>query len=430
MIHEIEYNPAYEDLFNDRKFLNFIYGGAGSGKSVFVAQREIARQFTNKERLVCVRKVHNTIKDSQYAELISVIERANLGQYFHITKSPMEIHCKVTGSDILFRGLDDVEKLKSISRPTRFWVEEANELEQKDVLQLLLRVRAEEKKRAQYTFTYNPDIDQLHWINKMYVSKGETDKVTIRHFTYKDNLKSTDEDAEFYESLKDTDPDFYKVYVLGEMANLDKPNQTIKYEWIEQALSRDPNGGELRLGVDVARYGDDKSKIGYLRGDDFYRIDTFDKLNTAQLAKEVIKVINDTGVKSNMVGIDTVGLGAGTFDYLEEDNFYCTEINSGAKPVDGKWESVYKFNNLRSQMWWYAREQLRNDNLTISLKDNQRLIEDLTAPTYRIKTGKTIEVEPKDSIKERIGRSTDDGDAFVYSLFVDKLKKEVFGIWL
>lgn len=427
-VHEITYNPAYEDLFNDRKFLNFLYGGAGSGKSVFTAQREIIRLLEKKEKLVCVRKVKDTIKDSQFAELCDVISNAKLDDLFHITKSPMEIKCKHNGSMVIFRGLDDVNKLKSVSRPTRFWVEEANEINKEDLMQILLRIRGQEKKGAQYTFTFNPDIDQLHWISKDYLSKGENKNVTIRHFTYKSNKFATEEDAEFYESLKDSEPNFYKVYVLGEMANLDKPDQVIKYEWVDKAKARKTEGGEICIGADIARFGDDKTKFGYLRGDNFYRIDTYSKQSITDSARRLIEIINDEGAKAGNVGIDTVGIGAGVYDYLKDEGYNCTEIQSGERASEN-WKTVYQFKNLRSQMWWYAREQLRLGNVSITVFNSQRLLEDLTAPTYRIRS-KVIEVESKEDIKKRIGRSTDDGDCFVYALFVKKLKKETFGIWM
>jgi len=61
-----------------------------------------------------VRKVKDTIKDSVFAELTGVIDDWKLGEYFDITTSPMKITNKLTGSDCIFRGLDDVEKIKSV----------------------------------------------------------------------------------------------------------------------------------------------------------------------------------------------------------------------------------------------------------------------------------------------------------------------------
>jgi phage terminase large subunit len=61
-----------------------------------------------------VRKVKDTIKDSIFAELTGVIDDWGLGKYFTVTTSPMRIINNLTQSDCIFRGLDDVEKIKSV----------------------------------------------------------------------------------------------------------------------------------------------------------------------------------------------------------------------------------------------------------------------------------------------------------------------------
>ena len=91
-----------------------------------------------------------------------------------------------------------------------------------------------------------------------------------------------------------------------------------------------------------------------------------------------------------------------------------TEVISGAKPIETRLET-FRFKNLRSQMWWVTREALRKGEICFEV-DDPRLREDLTAPRYTITGDKVIQVESKDEIKKRIGRSTDAADAVVYAL--------------
>jgi len=212
------YNRAYIPLFrNDAEFLH-LWGSAGSGKSRFAAQKEIVKSFlsTRKGRkTLCVRKVFNTIKDSIYSELKTVIYEWKLEDCFDILKSPLQITNKVTGVVFLFIGLDDVEKVKSISGVDRIWIEEATELTQQSELdQLRLRLRGFDK--VQITLSYNP-IDEHHWLNTE-IHENKPLGHDFFHSTYRDNEQMLAKDAnyaQFIERTKETNPNYYRVYGLG-----------------------------------------------------------------------------------------------------------------------------------------------------------------------------------------------------------------------
>lgn len=212
------YNRAYLPTFNnDAEFLHF-YGSAGSGKSRFIAQKEIVKSFRSERRdrkTLVIRKVAKTLKDSVYSELKGVIYGWKIDDCFDILKSPLQITNKVTGVTFLFIGLDDVEKVKSISGVDRIWIEEATELtEQKELDQLRLRLRGFDK--VQITLSYNP-IDEHHWINQD-LHEQKPPGHFFFHSTYKDNEHLLAKDpnyAKFIESTKDSNPNYYRVYGLG-----------------------------------------------------------------------------------------------------------------------------------------------------------------------------------------------------------------------
>lgn len=126
-------------------------------------------------------------------------------------------------SEILFTGLDDVEKLKSITGISDIFIEEATELTQEDFLQLNLRLRASIS-NLQMFICFNP-VSKSNWCYKMWFSdQAKVDKNTtmILHTTYKDNRFLPKEYVEAIESYKETDMTYYKIYALGEFATLDK----------------------------------------------------------------------------------------------------------------------------------------------------------------------------------------------------------------
>ena len=124
-----------EDVFTDvfwkidpvvSRFL-LVYGSTGSSKSFTVAQREVKKGMENKEKILVIRKVAATIKDSVFASFKSRMNEFSLQGYYRYTASPANIFL-ANGTEFLFRGLDDPEKLKSIEGITRIVIEEGTEL--------------------------------------------------------------------------------------------------------------------------------------------------------------------------------------------------------------------------------------------------------------------------------------------------------------
>jgi hypothetical protein len=214
------------------------------------------------------------------------------------------------------------------------------------------------------------------------------------------------------DELKKTSPSAYRRFVEGDWESADEPDQLISYEWTLAARDVEPIDGKNALGVDVARYGDDDSVLAPKSGNRILPLEYHHGLSLERLATIVRTRINETPVDAHNVFIDAVGLGAGVVDILRGQRYRVTEVISGAKAIEYK-GYTYRFKNLRSQMWWHMREQLRQGELCFET-DDPRLREDLTAPRYTITGDRVITVESKDDIKKRIGRSTDAGDGVVY----------------
>lgn len=200
-------------LDNKSRYL-ILYGGAGSGKSVTAAQKMIIRCLEEKKhKFLVVRKVANTMRNSVFSLLRGTIAEWGLAKLFKVNKSDMDITC-ANGNQIIFAGLDDVEKLKSIHGVTGMWLEEASEILQEDFQQLDLRLRGETRNYKQIMISFNP-ISITHWLKAVFFDLKKTNSKVI-HTTYKDNKFIDDEYKGTLEALKDQDPYYYSVYALGE----------------------------------------------------------------------------------------------------------------------------------------------------------------------------------------------------------------------
>jgi phage terminase large subunit len=201
-------------LYNEDRYLLF-YGGGSSGKSYFIAQRWVIFLLTPKRfNLLVVRQTGDTNRKSTFPLLKQVISNWNLGKHFKINESDMRIKCLLTGNEVAFAGLDDVEKIKSITfengELTTIWVEEATECQEADINQLKVRLRGGKSKK-QMVLSFNP-INIQHWIKRHFI---DSKLATVCFSTYKDNKFLTDDDRKALEDLKYTDEYTYEVYCLG-----------------------------------------------------------------------------------------------------------------------------------------------------------------------------------------------------------------------
>lgn len=208
-------------LENTDRYLLF-YGGGSSGKSYFIAQRFIYKLIhPTRCNLLVVRQTGDTNRKSTFPLLKQVISNWNLAKYFKINESDMRIKCLLTGNEVAFAGLDDVEKIKSITfengELTDIWVEEATECQEADVNQLKVRLRGGKSKK-QMVLSFNP-INIQHWIKRHFIDSG---LATVCFSTYKDNKFLTDDDRKALEDLKYSDEYTYNVYCLGQWGILGK----------------------------------------------------------------------------------------------------------------------------------------------------------------------------------------------------------------
>lgn len=213
----LQINSKYiPGLSHKGRFL-LCYGGAGSGKSYFAAQKHLLECLREGERVLVLRKVYRTCRQSTFQLLQNVIGDADLGDIFEISRGDMTIQNVRTGSDIIHAGLDDVNKLKSITGVTKVWMEEATEMSKADFDQVNLRLRgADAPTGFQISLSFNPV--PVKWL-KDFVEDPPPGTMII-HSTHKDNPFVGDEFENVLEALEDEN--MRKIYARGEWGELVK----------------------------------------------------------------------------------------------------------------------------------------------------------------------------------------------------------------
>lgn len=212
------FNKKYIPYLNRDERYQIFYGGSGSGKSYFLATKLVLDLFKEKHKLLVIRQTFASIRDSVHAEFISALERMKLIQYVKVSKTSLTITFP-NGSQIIFKGADDENKLLSISGITMVWVEEASEISKDLFNQLELRLRGGSKKKK-FFLSFNP-ISANHWLKQEFFDNPKEDSI-ICHSTYLDNKFLDEEYIQTLLEMKHRNPLKYEVYALGKWGSMGK----------------------------------------------------------------------------------------------------------------------------------------------------------------------------------------------------------------
>jgi len=217
-------------------------------------------------------------------------------------------------------------------------------------------------------------------------------------------LMSNKEKLDEWEEDHGADSDFFRIRVRGEFPLTDA-NQLIDTGAIEAAAkTKSLASGPLIIGVDPARFGDDRASIIRRRNRAAYGLKTFKKCSLMELAGWVHKAILEE--KPAQVAIDVGGLGAGVVDRLIElgHEDIIVPVNFGGTALKPEYA------NKRSEMWGDMKKWLES-NMPVMIPDNDELQTDLGVPQYTYDSNSRLLLETKAQIKKRGMRSPDCGDA-------------------
>ena len=190
-------------------------------------------------------------------------------------------------------------------------------------------------------------------------------------------------------------------------------NAWISGEIVLAAMHRGPADvqaiGPLMVGVDVARFGNDKSCITFRKGRVVYPQIVFGMCDVVDVAGRVKQAIEAWGEKPSQIAVDTIGIGSGVADILRREfRRETVDVNSSLRLSDGQ---NY---NLRARMWRDLREYLKNG---ASIPNDPELSTDLTALQYLFRGGEML-MESKDDAKKRGIKSPDRADSLALTFAI------------
>ena len=278
------------------------YGGAGWGKSVFVAQKIVIKALKGKRKVLVIRKVARTQKESCFTVIKDVLSSLNILDKCTINKSTLDITLP-NGSVFLFKGMDDSEKIKSIANITDIWIEEATELNLDDFTQLNLRLRASVP-NLQMILSFNP-VSKANWCYQSFFA-NKTDAFVLKT-TYKDNKFLPRAYIESLEKMIETNYTYYKIYALGEFCSLDK---LIYTNWEEKEFNIQELISTKKYitltGLDFGFTNDPTALVVSLCDTNSKEIYIFDEYgNVGMTNPEIAEVLKSMGYSKNIIMADS-----------------------------------------------------------------------------------------------------------------------------
>ena len=306
-VHKNIFNAVYLPYLEDfsTRFIVF-YGGAGSGKSFFCAQRLIYKALKSRRKILVLRKVNRTTKASTFQLLLDVLSQFNILNYCKVNRTDFTIELP-NGSMFLCMGLDDPEKIKSITGLTDAWLEEATEFTLDDFSQVNLRVRDPNAENQEICLSFNP-VSKANWCYLQFFAENpelEEFRKTVRvvHTNYLDNPHLPQDYIDALLMMKATNEVYYKIYALGEFGSLDK---LVYNNWQKMDFGPTNIKGQLLCGLDFGYTNDPTAFVSSYLVENERRIYVFKEWGgTGYLNDAIADQIREMGFAKSIIIADS-----------------------------------------------------------------------------------------------------------------------------
>lgn len=329
-IHARTFSAKFLPLLNDYSHRWEIYkGSAGSGKSHFITQKIIIKALREKRRVMICRRYGTTMRNSVFKLFKDVIESFKITHLTRIKESDMSITLP-NGSEIIFVGLDNEEKLLSIAGITDIFIEEVYEVPKEIVDQLNLRMRGKAPNQQIY-MAFNP-ISAKHWLYDFCEGSTRPESSIYSQSTFRDNPFLPDEYVKALEDMYRTNPNKARVFCDGnwgaDVEGLVYKNHVLSDFDINELIKQ---GLEVRVGIDwgfvdpttvVVSLFDKPKKEIYIIGEFYKRGATLEEIKDG---------IIGLGVSKQKMYCD--GAEPDKVDYLRRNGFNAVSAKKGAGSV-------------------------------------------------------------------------------------------------
>ncbi len=394
--------PAvFRPLLKEKIRYKLYYGGRAGGKSYAFADSLLLKGRMEKLFIVCVREIQESIKESVYKLLVDRIETLGLTDY---KVSQRKIENKLTGTRIIFKGLRDQDagKIKSLEGADICWIEEGQYITKKswDILDPTIR---KENSEIWISMNREEETDPLWTI----LGAHPDDRTLVRKVNYTDNPFCPEEIKFQAQKCLETRPQEYPHIWLGEPksqadSTLIAAGLVLKAFEGKMLSSSSP----LIIGADIARFGSDKTALFFRKGRYGVKFELLDSMDTVEVANHLTALIKTC--HPYRIFLDLGNTGAGVYDILQDRGYgeIVRGVNFGAKAF-----LPDRYVNKRAEMWDAVREWLSSEELPVQLPKEDGLLEDLTCVRKKYDSCGRLQLESKEEVRKRLGRSPDLGDS-------------------
>lgn len=383
-----------------KRRIKFYYGGRAGGKSYAFADSLLFLGRQKKLLIACLREIQDSIKDSVHKLLSDRIGVYGLSDYKIFED---KIENKITGTKFIFKGLreQDAQKIKSLEGVDIAWVEEAQTISKMswEILEPTIRKDGSEIWISMNRRYENDPLWQA-------VAANPDERTLVCRVNYYDNPFCPEEIKYQAEKCRKNNPDNYGHIWLGEPMS-QGGNRLISSASVRRAFEKTiaSTTSPLVIGLDIARFGDDRTVFCFRKGRWCYRFECFAEKSNVEVANIATNFIAE--YRPRRIFMDIGGQGAGVFDILKDRGF--GEIIRGVY-FGEKALRTDRYFNRRAEMWDKTAEWL-NANPQPQLPEDEDLFNELISVGKRFDSHGRLQLESKDEIKKRLGRSPDKADA-------------------
>lgn len=395
-------SPKIEALRRPARY-KIAYGGRGAGaKSWSFMSLLVQKANKKKTQIICLREVQKTLSESSHKVIENTIERL---QYKNWIITDEKIKNKLNGSYFIFRGLKDLRATLNIKGLEDFdiaSIDEASALSHDSWVFLTPTIR---KKGSEIWATFNRE-EELDPVYELFCINPPQNSIIV-------NLEPGRIDNPWWDETelqadwdwwKKHDPDEWEHMYLGQPRKQGQ-HAVMSRVAVRGAMNREINGmGAIEIGVDVARFGDDRTTIWKRKGLKIIDRKSFTGQDTQRTAKEVWAMAENKSFIS--IKVDDTGVGGGVTDRLREFGAKVVPVNFADSPIDSNC-----FTSAADEMWFtFPIDEVDIPN------DNQ-LMQELAGRRYDFDNKGRRKIEPKKEFKKRIGRSPDDADGLLLCFY-------------
>lgn len=383
-------------------------GGRSAGaKTTGMVSLNVQESHRTEQRVVCLRETYVSLEESMYEAVRECVDTLEFPGW-HFAPSQGFIRSP-TGSKWVFRGLANLRAAKAtkgLQGFTRFLTDEAADISGPSLDILLPTVM---KVRGSKLFAaYNPNTETDPIFSKVWKPNISNPRALLLDMRpgIEDNPWFNEESQQLSDQLKADDPELWE-HVWGGKPMAQGDRSVLARAEIRLAMERTvPAGNVKELGVDVARFGDDKTVFALREGmrvTELREVAKMDTQEVARIAWDMVKRDRDVPIK-----VDDSGVGGGVTDKLRDIGAKVVPVNFGGKPKDDE-----KYTSAADEMWFELKDIIDR----IQLPDHDKLMEELGGRQYKYTSHDQRKVEPKDEFKKRFGRSPDYADATILCFY-------------